>query len=500
MDNESTRPNILWITLDHLLYAHHQQLYGLPTMPALNRLRREGHFFNNALSVTPLCQPCRASMLTGVYPHRHGMVQNDGHAGARLDFDPDERLFGHYLREAGYRTAFFGKWHVGVERLAKDYGFEGFTDAGYGHPYWSGEYKAYLQANDLPEAEVEVEAWVGHPGWARRTIRLCDFEQPYESPYFLMEASGKLNELESHEAYFLAHEANRWLDRAAGEKRPFFLRVDMWGPHHPFWVAEPFLNTIDPRSLDPYPSFGSDLEQRPAHHRDWLAYRRKFSSWREWEEFAWFLARGHEHTALVDAAVARILDKLDALGLAESTMVIYTADHGGALASNGHGVDKGWIMTEETLQIPLVMRWPGRIAAGSVSDHFVSNMDLVPTVLDAAGAEMPEPLDGRSLAQLAQAPETTPWPDDIMLEHHGHYATAVFQRVIRHGQLKYVAHLDDIEELYDLTADPYEMNNLAAQPAHQPTIDDMRRRLARWMDKHNDNAPEAKELRNQLGI
>lgn len=496
---EKKRPNIVWITLDHLVYANHKKQSGYPKMPRFDQLAKEGMVFNNAFSVCPLCQPCRASMLTGQYPHKHGMVMNDGNAGVRLEFDAEDKLFQHHLQDAGYRTGYFGKWHMGEERTAIDYGFEGFSVEGYGHPYWSKEYKDYLAEKSLPEAEVEVEWWVGHPDWQGRSIRLCDFEKPYSAPHLLMEASGKLNNAESHEAYFLAHMAEKWLADRAQDGEAFCMRVDMWGPHHPFWVAEPFLDTVDPKSLEQYPSFGSDLEHRPSHHRKLMDYRKEVSPWREWDEFAWLLARSHEHTALVDDAVGRVIDAISKHGLAENTIVIYTADHGGSLATNGYGIDKGWMMIEETIQVPLAMRWHEHIDAESSCDKFVTNMDIFSTVLEAGSANIPENTDSRSMLQLAQG-KSGEWAEDMMLEHHGHYGIAHFQRLIRYKNYKYVAHLDDIEELYDLEADPYEMNNLALGDGHQGVLEDMRQRLYKNMKQYNDDSADASKLLAQIGL
>ena len=492
------RPNIVWLTSDHMVWAHHKRLTGYPVLPTLERLSAEGLTFNNAFSVTPLCQPCRASMLTGQYAHKHGMLQNDGLQGAKLDFDVDEQLFNTPMLDAGYRMGYFGKWHTGVERTAEDFGFEGFSCPGYGHPYWTQEYEDYLERHNLPHAEVTIERWVGHPGWEGRKIRLADFDKPYESPYQLMEASGVLNELESHEAYFLADLSNRWLAEVARGDDPFCMRVDLWGPHHPFWVAEPYLNTIDPADLPPYPTFNSNLDHRPQNHRDLLAYRREFDPHRNWDDWSWYLARCHEHATLCDDALGRILYKLDELGLAENTIVVYTVDHGGALCSNGELVDKGWMMSDETMRIPMAVRWPGKVEAGSTSDAFVMNMDLVPTAQQAAGATVPAGTDGTSLLDLIQAPATTPWRDDIMLEHHGHYGETHFQRQLRWGNYKYVAHLDDLGELYDIEADPFETRNLINDEALRPVLTEMQNRLKRWMAEHDDSAADANRLLAQL--
>lgn len=495
-----TKPNIVWLMSDHLLYTHHKALTGYPELPAYDRLSNEGLRFENAVTSSPLCAPARASMLTGVYAHRHGMLMNDGQCGSVVDFAPDERLINHHLQEAGYSTGFFGKWHTGIERDALDYGFEGFTMPGYGHPYFSDRYLAYLQELDLPEPTVTLEWSFTEPEMVGEKISLVhDFPRPYSYPYRFMQCSGVLDSpLETHESFFLAHIASEWIEQQSKAGNPFFLRFDPWGPHHPFFVAKPFANSIDPASLPEYPNFSSDLSHRPQKHRDLLEARIKAGRSDKWADWQLPLARAHEHAKQVDTAINRVIDTLERLGQLDNTLIIYTTDHGGALGSNGGLVDKGWVLSEETVRIPIAIRWPGRIRAATSTHHLVSNLDLVPTVLEAAGAEMPNPLDGTSLFPLFQSPKRTQWREDIMLEHHGQYGQKHFQRQLRFGQYKYGAHLNDRHELYDLSADPYELDNRIDDPILDHIRTDMRRRLREQMHSHQDDAPDALALLAEL--
>jgi arylsulfatase A-like enzyme len=231
-----------------------------------------------------------------------------------------------------------------------------------------------------------------------------------------------------------------------------------------------------------------------------LDYRRREGSLTGWRQWQPILARCHEHATQVDAAIGQVVDALERLGLMENTLVIYTADHGGILASNGGLVDKGWLMVEETLRIPMAVRWPGQVPAGLVTDALVTNMDLVPTVLEAAQADSPSPMDGTSLLGLLRQPAEVDWREDIMLEHHGHYREVHFQRQLRCGRYKYVAHLNDRDELYDLSQDPYELVNLAGLSRMQGVLTEMRERLHRQMAFHDDDSPWAQQLESQIGF
>jgi len=492
---EARRPNILWLLTDHHVYAHHRELAGgYPRMPAYERLAREGVHFERAYSVCPLCTPARASMLTGVYPHRHGMVMNNGDCGSRLDFEPEQKLFSHYLREAGYRAGYFGKWHCGDVRTALDYEFEGWTVPGYGCPYVTDEYAEYCRELGIEEAMLDIEWHWTKPELTGPGVSLR--EPPH--PWARMGSSGVLTTpVESHEAYFVTHLACKWLDEVARSGESFCLRVDVWGPHFPYWVGGEFANTVDPASLPEYPSFRHTLADRPRAHRAYSERSHERCTVSTWEEWRPVLARCYEQAHLVDSCMGRMLDKLDELGLADDTLVIYTADHGDMIGAHGGLFDKGYMMVEETERVPLAVRWPGQVPAGVVSDAFVTNMDPVPTVLEAAGAEIPAPMDARSLLGLASDPDDANWPDDVMCTSHGH-GVRCFQRLLRWGDYKYVAHLGDLDELYDLGDDPYEMTNRVDDPAMKEVLAEGRERLVRRMDEYEDDEPDSRRLLDEM--
>ena len=491
-----SHPNIVWLLTDHHAFAHHYRLPGPgPALPVYERVASEGVSFSRAYAVCPLCTPARASMLTGVYPHRHEMVMNNGDCGSRLDFEPETRLFSHYLREAGYRCGYFGKWHVGDNVGPEAFGFEGFSMLGYGHPYWTDDYAAYLDEQGLPQATVDVEWHFSDPARTGRGIRLKD--EPNWGQR--MECCGTLTTpVETHEAWFVAHRAAQWLEHVSRDGDPFCLRVDVWGPHQPYWVAAPYANSVAPRSIPEYPSFAATLEDRPESHQKFAEWRRRHGTAHTWEDWQPIVARCYEHATQVDAAFGQVLDALDRLGLADDTLVFYTADHGDAIGSHGGVFDKDSLMVEETERIPLAVRWPGHAPAGAVSPGLVTHMDLVPTLLEAAGADAPSPMDGRSLLRLVQQPTDTPWPDDILCQHHGH-GHPCFQRLVRWRHYKYVAHLDDLDELYDLEHDPCELHNRIGDPGLAGVRSQLQERLCRLMDACGDDAPDAQRLREQLG-
>jgi arylsulfatase A-like enzyme len=501
-------PNIVWLNSDHFAYAHHIELNrALIRTPTFDRLCAEGVRFDNAYTVCPLCTPARASLVTGQYPHGHGILNNDGKFGSRQAFLPDAPIYSRDLRDVGYRSALIGKWHAvgGGAGTAQDHGFEGWTAPGYGDPYSSQRYRDYLRERGLPiDPMVDIEWHIRDASRLGRT-RLETTGGKASGVAYHATAGVIEGPKEVHEAYFVTHLANQYLEERSRDGEPFCLRVDPWGPHQPYYVAAPFAGTVDPDDIAPYPSFTHTLEDRPAHHRDFRAQITKGALPVTWDDWRPVVARCYEHIALVDDALGTVLETLDRLGMADNTIVMYSADHGDILASHGGLFDKGWLMVEETMRIPLAIRSPGYTAGHAVrgrqSPALVSNLDIVATVRDAAGVIVPRG-DGVSLLPLLTEPdlENPAWREDLMLESHGHYGRNLLQRMLRWKNWKYVAHLDesgDHDELYDLDADPYELRNRireAQDPTVRAAFAELQQRLVAQMIRFKDDSPDALRL------
>ena len=204
----------------------------------------------------------------------------------------------------------------------------------------------------------------------------------------------------------------------------------------------------------------------------------------------------YEQYSYIDTAVGRLLDELEKKGLAENTIVIYTADHGDALASHGGLVDKAGDMMEEVMHIPLVIRWPG-MEAGRSCGELVSNLDLTPTVLQAAGITIPDYMDGKSLAGLLRG-ENAGFREDLLAEHFGHFGIRAAQRVLYYENWKYIATEGDVHELYDLEEDPFERQNLIRLPQYAGIRDEMRCRLVARMDALGDDSEHVRDIRAKL--
>jgi len=460
------RPNVLWIVSDHQVHATRPP--DITHFPLQGRLARHGVEFTRAHTVAPVCSPARASMLTGLYPHAHGLTENDGRFGGRAGLAPSDWMIHRPLLEAGYRCGWFGKWHVDNQRSALDYGFEGFSLPGYGYPYASDAYRDYLECKALDDPVVRVDIGGESGVEAGTEIKLTEQNSwfDYEAGVATLQGS-----VEAHEAFFITNLAQRWLDGIADE--PFFLRVDTWGPHPPYVLGAPFTDMLENENIELPENYNLSLEDRPGHHRDYRDY------WRETlqldrELWRQMYQRALEHAIQVETALCALLDKVDL----ENTLVVFNSDHGDAVGSNGAVANKGGLMVEATMQIPLLIAGAG-LPEGATRDRLVSNLDLAPTLVDFCGVESGQGFHGKSLLPLIENPAVD-WREGFLAQHYGLHDRIV-QRAWYQGEWKLVKQPDGFQELYRLPQDPGETSNLAMRAEHQDKLAQMSRALCAAM-------------------
>ena len=486
------RPNIVLIVNDHQTYYRHGWDQGMrPQTPHFDRLAAEGIRFDRSYCAIPLCGPSRRSLLTSLYPHNHRNVYN------YTNSPYDHEVYLSNLADGGYRCFYFGKWHAGAG-TALDFGCQGFSAEDYGNPYITDEYREYLQRNDLPPAQHHIE-FVFDSFVMKREFPELAVGKPYRSDrYWCGEHATGITTTpkETHEAYFLADMACRQLETLANtaDAHPFHLRLDFWGPHQPFFPTQEFAAMYDPEDIPEYGNFTDSLAGKPEFfwhdpHQQLTDEKGRFVtpsklSWGEWQGI---LARAYAHVTLVDAAAGTVLDKLDELGLADNTLVIWTADHGDGLASHGGRFDKGSYLTEEVMRVPLAMRHPQRIKVGQASDALVCGTDIAATILDAAGLAFEHPIDGESLLPIAVGSESSGRPS-LLVESYGHgFGIIELGRAIIKDSYKLIAYQNHDGELYHLEDDPYELNNLYRHPAYQDVVNELQEELGMWLSKTGDS-------------
>ncbi len=484
------KTNILFLLNDHQAYYGHGTMAGGPKIqrPFFKKLASQGIEFARAYTACPLCAPARRTMLTGLFPHDHGELTNNS-------FYPFDRqtYFEKLLRE-GYENFYYGKWHSGPG-TAYDHGCEGFNYPDYGNPYLTREYREYLKKNNLPSFEVQIEHSFLNPEWpVTREKGLISGKLHRPEDEMLSEHAVGLmtTPKESHEAFFLAKLAceKLWEIARSDNSQPFHLRVDFWGPHQPYYITPEFYELYDPKEIPLYPNFRDDLENKPEVYKHDINYPTTFRGkliypnplpWSTWQKV---LAFHYGQISMVDQAGGLILQTLEETGLSENTAVIWTTDHGDGVACHGGHFDKDSYMPEEMVRIPMTMRFPDKIEAGIQSDKFVSNLDIGPTILDFAGTQFDKKVHGKSLLPLSKQ-EKGDWREDLMVETHGHVHVHL-GRLIVHDNYKYVYNERDMDELYNLEEDPFELQNLINDSNHSEILSDLKNRLMNWRKTTGD--------------
>jgi arylsulfatase A-like enzyme len=444
-------PNVLFIMTDDqrqdAMSAYGNRILRTPHM---DRIAAGGVRFTEAFVTNSLCQPSRASILTGLYSHAHGVITNGGGPVYynQLGLRADQITFPHLFRAAGYHTAVVGKWHL----------------------------------RSMPTG---FDAWVVFPDQG-------DYHDP------VMIANGTQVKLRGHADDVVGDQALMFL-RSRPNDRPFCLLYQFKSPHRAWLPAERHARTFDDVEI-PLPR---TYEDRLAGKPD--AMRRAEMALADMPDFhergvdpslpveerkrrnLEALVKNYYRVLLsVDDNVGRVLDFLDQERLADDTIVVYTSDNGFFLGEFGM-FDKR-LMYEPSIRVPLLVRYPARVKPLVDSTHLVLNVDVAPTLLELAGLPTPAGLHGRSLVPLLRG-ESPPWRDAFLYEYYEYPAEHCVRknRGVRDGRWKLIQFWEQPEEweLYDLQADPDEVTNLAGRREHRATLERLKRRL--------------EELRHELG-
>lgn len=480
--------NIILIFEDHKAYYGHGKLGNGPKIqkPNYERITSEGIEFTQSYTACPLCGPARRTILTGLYPHNHGEIKNESNEKY------SHEMYFEKLTEEGYKNYYFGKWHAG-RGTALDFGCEGFSLPGYGNPYMTPEYEKYLEKNNLDYIQVRIQKNFDDPISKHLGIKEGELYEPRFPAYSEYVSAIMTTPKETHEAFFLTSMACDKLREIAedGNKEPFHMRIDFWGPHEPYIAPQEYVDMYDPKQIPQHPNFIDNLDIKPELYKkqngDLLSEDKYLIlpnplSWSEWQKV---LAINYAEQTLIDEAAGIFLDTLEELGLAENTIIIWAADHGDAVACHGGHFDKDAYMPQELIRVPLAIKWPGVISPGETCDKFVSNVDYPPTFLEMAGTQFTNPIDGESLVSLLKNKNAN-WKEEQFCETHGHFTTIVGRAIITE-RYKYIYNEGYMNELYDLKEDPFELYNLIKEPDHQEILDEMKARLQKWREKTGDN-------------
>ena len=484
------RPNILFIfSDDHAPNAISCYPGGLfdeiaPTK-GIDRIAREGMRFDRSYCTNAICGPSRASILTGKHSHLNGFIDNNSSY-----FDGLQTTFPDLLREAGYTTAMIGKWHLHSNPIGFD--------------YW------------------EILPWQG----------------AYYNPDFI-QMDNTRKRFQGHCNDLVTQKGLTWLKQAADSKKPFMAMVQYKAPHRNWAPAFRHINMFDdvnmpePETLfDNYENRSSVLKEHAMGIQDHMSWGNdmkmqgknlfpshftggpgngQFNRLSDQDKKIFISAYEDENKQFIkemkagkldqkaitswkyqryikdylaviqsmDEGIAKILNHLDNSGLAENTIVIYSSDQGFYLGEHGW-YDKRW-MFEESLMMPFVVRWPGKIKPGSVSNAIIQNIDYGPTFLELAGAKIPESMQGKSLVPIFKAAGEKPkgWRDSIYYRYSGERT----HNVAAHDGVRTADHkifwVPKTKEyqLFDMKKDPQEMKSVHNDPAYAVVFNEMKQEL-----------------------
>jgi len=450
-DEGRRKPNVVFVFADQLR-SQALGCYGdkQAETPNLDRLAAEGARFTNALSTWPVCSPFRAMLLTGRYPMSNGVIAN----GYRL-WD-GQHTIGSVFKTNGYATGYIGKWH-----LDGDESQNVSKDRRQGFDYW-------VSANQYPMHGRDAG---GNQTW--RPEQQTD-------------------------------DALRYIK--SNKDKPFCLVMSWLPPHDPYIAPERFMKMFAPEKMQFRPNVAEkDLvrEQLEKHPLDpsggggaqRVKWRERLDSDNGVREI---LSGYYAATAGLDVCIGRVMNALDEAGIADDTIFVFTSDHGDMLGS--HRMCLKQEPFEESISIPFIVRFPGRVPKGTVTDALLTPIDMMPTLLGLAGVPCPDTVEGVSLADAAKGkrsdqqdpvlspaegaalimkmlPGGNPWVINAATEWRGvHTKTHTYARLADSGPWL----------LYDNRSDPYQMKNLVNDPAHKKLQDELEATLQRLLKKAHD--------------
>ena len=404
--------------------------------PNMDRMAREGAYIKNATVSTALCSPSRASILTGQFAHRHGVVDNNSRVPAGTRFFPQD------LQKAGWQTAFMGKWHMG-------------------------------HASDEPRPGFNK--WISFKG-----------QGVYSNPTFNVD--GKQVKREGHVSDLLTDYALDWLKNDRDQDKPFFLYLSHKAVHAMFEPAQRHHGKYDNVKLE-YPKSMANTKENYKGKPQWVKEQR--NSWHGVDhmyhgqmDFDTFYRRYCETLLSVDESVGRVIKYIESKNLAEETLVMYMGDNGFVFGEHGL-IDKRH-MYEESMRVPFLAWCPGMIKSGSVVEELIQNIDIAPTVMDIAGLKTPDRMDGESFLPILQG-KKVPWRDAAFYEYYWerNFPHTPTTHGVRTNRYKYIHYhgIWDVDELYDLKSDPEEMTNLIDSPEHQDLIKELNNKMFDWLEK-----------------
>ncbi len=460
------RPNLLFLWTDQhrgdaVPWAGNTSVKA----PNFKELGERSFCFQRTYCTQPVCTPSRGSIMTGLMPHNHGSYTNN------IRLDPEVKTIAEYLTD-DYRTAYYGKWHLGDEAFAQ-HGFDEWLSI-------EDNYREYYTDPSKITTDSDYHKDLVSRGFPPNKIDEDSFQ-----PVFSREMAAAMPEKYTKVSY-LADQAENFL-RSTGDGEPWILSVNTLEPHPPTYG--PLNEVHDPDAMPTGPAFNVPVGEDASklHRETFAAYRKK--GYRNFpidtdDDYRRLKANYYGLITMVDNAYGRILRALEASGQADNTIIVYTSDHGDMVGDHGF-MQKG-VFYEESATVPLAIHVPWLSRSRVDFDGPFSQIDLVPTLLDLMGQEIPDGLDGVSRAGLLADPSS--WRDEnIVVEwNSGHDPSISGRCLVTADGWKLNLYHGDGPELYDLNNDPAELTNLGADPAQRDRIKRLTKEILAWQKAHHD--------------
>lgn len=452
------KPNIVFIFVDQL----RNQSLGYNgetniTTPNIDSLAAKGFVFNNALATAPVCGPYRGMLQTGRYPSKTGLFIN------WVDPDTTQTCLAHLFNQNGYETGFIGKWHLNagfLERNGMDYDKKSTMH---------GEKMKGFNDPDNHSEFVEPGPYrLGYKYWAA-----YNFHTNFSKNCYYYEDEPKKKFFRPYETDGEVSVAINFMEKNKDSNKPFMLMIAPHPPHNPWKpedVPEEYLDQVKD-SLDLRPNVKGTLI--PEEHQD------------KWDPRVYYAMVKN-----IDYNVGRIMDYLKENGLEENTIVVFTSDHGEMLGSQGRVYKM--VPYTESVDVPLVFYWKGKVQAGKESNSLYTPIDHMPTLLSLAGIEIPRFADGQDLSHLILGHEGPEREEALMMQFSSHWDYCLTKapwkewRAVKTKQYTYVKWIDGKEELYDDMNDPYQMKNLIDNDNHVEKLKELREEMKKLLIKAND--------------
>ena len=489
------RPNILFIFTDdhapHAIGAYGGWLQQVNPTPNIDQLAREGMLFRNSFCTNSICGPSRAVIQTGKHSHINGFMHN----GNR--FDGNQQTFPKLLRQVGYQTAMIGKWHLKSDPQGFDYWRVLPGQGDYYNPVFltqQGREQVEGYCTDLV-TEDAIDWLKNQRDPDKPFMLMCQHKAPHRTWMPALRHLSLYDNLQIPEPSTLFDD---WKDNASPSRHQ-----EMEIDGHLNLVFDLFLepdNNFDPAAGKSVDRSGFRNLQRMTQQQraTWdAAYGPKNQKFRDAnlngdELVRWKYQRYIKNYLRcikgVDESVGRLMAYLKENGLDENTLVIYSSDQGFYLGDHGW-YDKRW-MYEESLLMPLIVKWPGQTKPGSINTDLVQNLDYAETFLELADAEIPDDMQGQSIVPILKGATPDDWRDSIYYHYHEYPSVHMVAKHngIRTNRYKLINFYQFGEwEFYDLEKDPDELSNQYESPEYAEVIKQLKQQLVELQERYGEN-------------